>query len=73
MIGLRAVVAGVWGLAKLSTGEGGFTLDNRPENWAGALMFQSVGQALLVLVLGIPLLLATKNVFTSASQVSRAK
>ena len=63
MIGLRAAVAGLWAFVRLSAGSGGFVLEQRPDGWEGALMFQSIGQALIVLAVGVPLLIAVKNVF----------
>lgn len=61
LLGLQRIISGAWSLAKLGLGSGGFYLQRQSDMPEQALLLESGAVALMLVVLGVPLLMALKN------------
>ena len=61
LLGLQRVISGSWTLAKSGFGSGGFYLQRQSEMPEQTLLMESAAVAVLLVVLGVPLLMAFKN------------
>lgn len=61
LLGLQRIISGAWSLAKLGVGSGGFYLQRQSDVPEQTLLMESVAVGVLLVVLGVPLLMALKN------------
>lgn len=61
LLGLQRIISGAWSLAKLGFGSGGFYLQRQSDMPEQTLLMESAAVGVLLVVLGVPLLMALKN------------
>ena len=61
LLGLQRIISGAWSLAKLGFGSGGFYLQRQSDMPEQTLLMESAAVAVLLVVLGVPVLMALKN------------
>ncbi len=61
LLGLQRIISGAWSLAKLGLGSGGFYLQRQSDMPEQSLLMESGAVAVILVVLGVPLLMVLKN------------